>query len=188
MEKNGELVVKLDNESVSYAVEKSCQAKAVIVAADEHERGQRALLNLGHTFGHALEAAAGYNGSLLHGEAISIGMVMAFDLSRRRGHCDDKVFERVKAHLKTIGLPVKIKHMDNSIKHSAEEIRDLMYSDKKVKNDKIGFILVNGIGEAFQTYDVMEENLLAVIKESGFLVFGRGCSCPSYFIRFLFRI
>jgi 3-dehydroquinate synthase len=90
------------------AIASACRAKAAIVAADEREGGIRALLNLGHTFGHALEASAGYNGRLLHGEAVSIGMVLAFGLSAKLGHCKPDDVKRVEAHLKDVGLPTRI--------------------------------------------------------------------------------
>ena len=151
---------------MSYAVEKSCQAKADIVAADEHEKGQRALLNLGHTFGHALEAAAGYDGRLLHGEAVSIGMMMAFDLSLKMGLCSQEDPARVEAHLKRCGMKTKIRDIMPHLQQGAEEIVELMASDKKAQGNKIGFILTHGIGKAFQSYDVDISDVLSIVEES----------------------
>ena len=166
LEESGEKVIALDHEAVSYAVEKSCQAKADIVAADEHEKGQRALLNLGHTFGHALEAAAGYDGRLLHGEGVSIGMMMAFDLSLKMGLCSQEYPARVEAHLKHLGMKTKIRDITPHLQQSAEEIVELMASDKKAQGNKIGFILTHGIGKAFQSYDVDISDVLSIVEES----------------------
>lgn len=170
LENNAEQLLSLDYDALSYAVEKSCQAKAAIVAADEHEKGQRALLNLGHTFGHALEASAGYDGRLLHGEAVSIGMVMAFELSVKMGLCPREDLERVKAHLKSCDLKITASEINPELKHNAEELFDLMAGDKKAVSDqdgkKIGFILTRGIGQAFQTYDVERADVVRVVTES----------------------
>jgi 3-dehydroquinate synthase len=166
LESNGENVVSLEKEELGQAVEISCKAKAAIVAADEKEKGQRALLNLGHTFGHALEAAAKYDGRLLHGEAVAIGMMMAFSLSRRLGHCVMEDCDRVRAHLKSLDLKTRIKHISPELKASGEELYNLMLGDKKAEGDKIGFILVKGIGQAFQTTDVPKEEVIAVLEES----------------------
>lgn len=154
LEENGEKVLALDAEAVTHAVETSCKAKAAIVAADEQEKGQRALLNLGHTFGHALEAAAEYDGRLLHGEAVAIGMVMAFDLSAQMGLCSQEDPSRVRQHLENLSLKTKASQVNPDIKKNAEEIVETMFSDKKAQDGKIGFILTKGIGGAFQSYDV----------------------------------
>ncbi|NQZ13600.1 MAG: 3-dehydroquinate synthase [Alphaproteobacteria bacterium] len=165
LEENGEKVLSLDEEALTYAVHKSCAAKAAVVAADEREAGQRALLNLGHTFGHALEAAAGYDGSLLHGEAVSIGMVMAFDLSARMGLCSQEDPVRVEAHLKSCGLKTRVSDITPAIRQSAEELWDNMTRDKKAVGSKIGFILARGIGESFQSYDVDEAVVMSVLND-----------------------
>lgn len=168
LDDNAENLLKLDSDLLSHAIEKSCLSKAQIVSEDEHEKsGRRALLNLGHTFGHALEAAAGYDGSLLHGEAVAIGMVMAFDLSVKMGLCDASDFERMKAHLKQCGFKVTAKEILPALKKKTpQEIVDLMMSDKKVSGTKIGFILVRGIGQAFQSYEVNMDDVLKVVEES----------------------
>ena len=166
LEEHGEKVIELENEAITHAVETSCKAKAVIVAADEHEKGQRALLNLGHTFGHALEAAAGYDGRLLHGEAVSIGIMMAFELSLKMGLCSQEDPSRVDAHFKSCGLKTKASEIMPHLHHSAEEIVTLMAGDKKAQGNKIGFILTRGIGQAFQSYDVDMADVLSVVEES----------------------
>ena len=170
LEEHGEQVLSLKGEAVSYAVETSCKAKAAIVAEDEKESGKRALLNLGHTFGHALEAAAKYDGRLLHGEAVSIGMMMAFDLSQKMGLCPQEEPGRVHKHLTDCDLKTKISDIKPEIKKSAAEIVELMAGDKKAVSqegvDKIGFILVNGIGKAFQSYDVVPEDVVDIVQKS----------------------
>ena len=152
LEENGKSVIALESEALAHAVETSCKAKAAIVEADEKEGGQRALLNLGHTFGHALEAAAGYDGSLLHGEAVSVGMLMAFDLSVAMGLCPEEDYTRVERHFEDVGLPSGV-GVDTDI----EQLIETMKQDKKVKNGKMTFILSKGIGKAFITQDVEEE-------------------------------
>lgn len=166
LEENGEKVLALDSEAVSCAVETSCKAKAAIVAADEQEKGQRALLNLGHTFGHALEAAAQYDGRLLHGEAVSIGMMMAFDLSVKMGLCSQEDPSRVEAHLKQSGLKTKASEITPALKQTSEELVELMAGDKKAKGNKIGFILTRGIGQAFQAYDVANDDVVTIVQNS----------------------
>lgn len=162
LEEYGDDVLALEPFAVSQAIETSCRAKAKIVAADEHEGGVRALLNLGHTFAHALEAVAGYDGTLLHGEAVSIGMVLAFDLSVRMELCPRDDYERVKKHLSTLGLPVDAKGM----KTTAEELLEIMKRDKKVVGDKMTFILVRTIGDAFITQDVPANLVRDVLEDS----------------------
>lgn len=162
LEEYGSDVIALEPFAVSQAIETSCRAKAKIVAADEHEGGVRALLNLGHTFAHALEAVAGYDGTLLHGEAVSIGMVMAFDLSVRMGLCPRDDYERVVVHLKSLGLPIDAK----GIKTTAEELLEIMKRDKKVVGDKMTFILVRAIGDAFITQDVPVGLVREVLTDS----------------------
>jgi 3-dehydroquinate synthase len=170
LEEHAEEVLTLESDALSHVVEMSCKAKAKIVAADEHEQGQRALLNFGHTFGHALEVSAQYDGRLLHGEAVSIGMVMAFELSVKMGLCPQEDLDRVQAHLKDCGLKVTANEINPELKHSAEELVDLMAGDKKALShkdgDKIGFILTRGIGKVFQTYDVERGDVVRVVQDS----------------------
>lgn len=159
-------VLSLDPKALVHAVETSCKSKANIVAADEHEKGQRALLNLGHTFGHALEASAGYDGRLLHGEAIAIGMVLAFRLSVNMGLCEQEDLTRVETHFKNCGLKTEVREISPALKHSAAELVDLMAGDKKAQAGKIGFILARGIGKAFQSYEVNLDDVIQVVEES----------------------
>jgi len=170
LEENGAQVLALDSEAISKAVEISCQAKAKIVAADEKEKGQRALLNLGHTFGHALESAAGYDGRLLHGEGVAIGMMMAFDLSLKMGLCSQEDPSRVEAHLKACGMKVRASQITPNLQQTSDEILELMQGDKKAVSDaegnKIGFILTKGIGQAFQTYDVDMDDVKQAVERS----------------------
>ncbi|MBE3109257.1 MAG: 3-dehydroquinate synthase [Acidobacteria bacterium] len=136
------------------AIETSCRAKAAIVAKDEREEsGTRALLNLGHTFGHALEAFAGYSDRLLHGEAIAIGMRLAFTYSAAQGLCpaDDAV--RVERHFRAVGLPTEIADIPGETP-TPEELLRLMAQDKKVTGGKLALVLVHGIGAAFVEPDI----------------------------------
>lgn len=165
LEANGAKICDLDQEAVAHAIEVSCKAKADVVQADEKEHGQRALLNLGHTFGHALEAEAGYGGTLLHGEAVAIGMVMAFDLSYRMGLCSQEDLERVEQHISDIGLPTRASFVEG-LNTDVDKLLSVMSHDKKVHEGKMVFILVNGIGEAFINSDVKEEDVRAVLIES----------------------
>ncbi|MGH1404473.1 MAG: 3-dehydroquinate synthase [Alphaproteobacteria bacterium] len=162
LEENASRVIDLDAEAISYAIKVSCEAKAAVVQADEREGGKRALLNLGHTFGHALEAAAGYNGSLLHGEGVSIGMVMAFDLSAKMGLCSVEDAKRARDHLRGIGLPVHAGEINAEI----DDLIATMKRDKKALDNKMTFILVKGIGEAFITQDVEESLVRDILKAS----------------------
>ena len=131
------------------AVKTSCEAKAAIVGADERERGKRALLNLGHTFGHALEAAFGYSDKLLHGEAVAAGMCLAFDYSADAGLCPAEDAARVKKHLAGAGLPTGFADLPPSNALSADNLLDLMMQDKKVEQNKLTLILATAIGAAF---------------------------------------
>jgi 3-dehydroquinate synthase len=137
-----------------HAVETSARAKAAIVEADEkEEKGTRALLNLGHTFGHALEAFAGYSDRLLHGEAIAIGMRLAFTFSVELGICPAGDAARVERHLESVGLPVRIATIPGGTPTPAALLR-LIAQDKKVKGGKLALVLVRGVGEAFVQPDV----------------------------------
>jgi 3-dehydroquinate synthase len=130
-----------------HVVATSCRAKAAIVGRDEREAGERALLNLGHTFGHALEAAAGYSERLLHGEAVALGIVLAFRLSSRLGLCRPEDVERVAAHFSAVGLPTKLSAVEGGLP-GTDALLGLMAKDKKVREGALVFILVRGIGKA----------------------------------------
>jgi 3-dehydroquinate synthase len=131
-----------------HAIAVSCRMKAAIVGRDERETGERALLNLGHTFGHAFEAAAGFSGRLLHGEAIALGMSLAFEFSARRALLSRAEAERVTRHLAAVGLPTRVSEVPGGVP-DADRLMDLIAQDKKVKRGKLTFILVRGIGASF---------------------------------------
>src|SRR6185437_2342649 len=136
-----------------HAIATSCRMKAEIVARDERETGDRALLNLGHTFGHAFEAAAGFSDRLLHGEAVALGMSLAFDFSAARGLLPRADGARVKHHLGKVGLPTHISDVPGGVP-GVDVLMDLMAQDKKVRRGRLTFILVRGIGQAFVVPDV----------------------------------
>ena len=146
------------------AVAASCMAKAAIVARDETETGDRALLNLGHTFGHALEAGAGYSQRLLHGEAVSIGMCLAFAYSARLGLCAGQDAVRAQRHLEAVGLPTRIADVPGELPDTDGLMR-LIAQDKKVSRGRLTFILARGIGEAFIAKDVDADSVRAFLQE-----------------------
>jgi 3-dehydroquinate synthase len=147
-----------------HAIATSCRMKADIVARDERENGERALLNLGHTFGHALEAAAGFSDRLLHGEAIALGMALAFQFSAKLGLSPPADTERMLRHLASVGLPTHVSEMPGDVP-GADRLMDLMAQDKKVKRGKLTFILMRGIGQAFVAPDVDPVAVRAFIAE-----------------------
>lgn len=153
LEENGTRVIAGDADARRIAVTRSCEAKAAIVGVDERESGDRALLNLGHTFGHALEAATGFGQTLLHGEGVAIGMVLAFDLSVRLGICPAADAARARAHLKAVGLPVSPTDIAGVI-WNVDELLASMARDKKVKDGRITFVLARSLGDAFTMRDV----------------------------------
>ena len=159
LEDNGEALIAGDRAARTRAVAHCCRVKADIVAEDEREAGRRALLNLGHTFAHALEAEAGYSGTLLHGEAVAIGLCMAFDLSRRLGTCPAEDAARVRAHLERVGLPTR----PPAGADAARRLLDHMGHDKKVKGGRPTFVLARGIGQAFLTQDAPPAEVAALI-------------------------
>ncbi len=164
LEEFGERILAGDVQARTHAIATSCRAKARIVAQDERESGVRALLNLGHTFGHALEAWAGYDGSLLHGEAISIGMVMAFELSQNLGYCEAGAASRIEQHFKSVGLPTRIADIAGQSGPHADELLKTMAQDKKVKNGKLVFIMTRNIGESFIDSEVPMEALATYVQ------------------------
>ena len=143
---------------VAYAVQRSCEIKAQIVAADERERGRRAELNFGHTFGHAIETATGY-GDWLHGEAVSVGMVLAARLSQRQGWLAAADVKRVRDVLRRAGLPVSAPHV------GAARALALMGMDKKVLAGRIRLVLLQGLGTAAVTADYDPEALVETLRE-----------------------
>ena len=153
-----------DVSAIAHAVQTSCAMKARIVAEDETEIGVRALLNLGHTFGHALEAATGYSDRLLHGEAVSIGMVQAFKFSEQLGHCAKGTHERVLKHLKRAGLPTHLSEIPGP-RPPKEKLLELMRQDKKAVGGKLTFILAKSIGETFIAKAVAESDVLSFLEQ-----------------------
>lgn len=162
LEENGFQVIVGDEAARRHAVAVSCRAKARIVAADEREGGVRALLNLGHTFAHALEAETGFSDELLHGEAVAIGMVMALRLSACMGLAPVEDAARLERHLAKVGLPTgpgrnRVWDVDRLVRH--------MSGDKKVKDGKVTFVLARGIGQSFLTRDVPADAVRAMLED-----------------------
>lgn len=150
---NLDALLAREPQALAHAIETAVRAKAAVVAADEHEtKGRRALLNLGHTFGHALEAEAGFSDVLLHGEAVAAGMVLAYRLSAELGLCPPADAERVAAHLERAGLPAHPRRI--ALDTDAAALVHHMTQDKKMAGGRLALILARGIGEAFVTKDV----------------------------------
>lgn len=164
LEENGAALIAGDQDLRKEAILRSCAAKANVVAQDEKEGGVRALLNLGHTFGHALEKECGYSGDLLHGEAVSIGMIMAFEFCAAQGLCSSADAERVKAHLSSLHMPVDLSGLPCQ-DWTAELLMNHMMKDKKVKDGKVTFVLVKGIGKAFLSSDVDDADMKAYLDD-----------------------
>ena len=164
LEKNAEKIFAGGPERAK-AVATSCKSKAAIVGRDEHERGERALLNLGHTFGHALEAATGYSDRLLHGEGVALGMVLAFKLSAKLKLCKAADVERAIKHLASVGLPVKLSQIPGALP-GANGLLSLMAQDKKVQRGNLVFILAKGIGRAFVAKNVDTKIVKQVLVEA----------------------
>lgn len=151
--------------SLEKAIAQSCQAKAEIVAADETEKGQRALLNLGHTFGHAFEGYTGYDSArLVHGEGVAIGMMLAHRFSNRMNLCSNDDVQRVAAHLKAVGLPTEISQIPGDTP-SVETLMGFIAQDKKVKRGALTFILTNGVGKSYIADDVPPSEVQAFLQD-----------------------
>ncbi|MBR0554224.1 3-dehydroquinate synthase [Ciceribacter sp. L1K23] len=147
------------------AIATSCQAKAEVVVADERETGRRALLNLGHTFGHALEAATEYDSSrLVHGEGVAIGMVLAHQFSARLNLASPDDAERVETHLKTVGLPTRLSDIPGELP-PPEVLMRAIAQDKKVTGGKLTFILTRGVGQSFVANDVPCSEVVTFLEE-----------------------
>jgi shikimate kinase/3-dehydroquinate synthase len=167
-EAHGAAAMAGDAEALAHAVVESCRLKGAVVAADEREEaadGGRALLNLGHTFGHAIEAEAGYDGTLLHGEAVAIGLVLAAELSARLGHASPALGPRIAAHLRAVGLPARVSELPRRFAVAALMAR--MRSDKKARDGALRFVLLRGPGEVFTADDVAPEAVEEVLREQG---------------------
>lgn len=166
LEDNGQALCNRSADVMAKAIELSCRKKADIVSVDEYEADVRMLLNFGHTFAHVMEAAAGYSGDLLHGEAVAVGMVQATKLSIRLGYCNDQVLIRLRDHLKDVGLPTSLRDLNGIVPHDPQRLVRLMYADKKAETGGLTFVLLKKIGEAFIARNVPEEDVLAVLKQS----------------------
>jgi shikimate kinase/3-dehydroquinate synthase len=163
LEQNWQAVFAHDTAALATVVGTSVEGKAAIVARDETETGDRMLLNLGHTFGHALEAWAGYSHKLLHGEAVAIGACLAFRLCHELGLTGEETVQRVAAHLAAVGLPTRIADIPGEQPPDAATLVKIMGQDKKVRDGGLTLILVRGVGAAFVSRDVATETV------SGFL-------------------
>ncbi len=167
-EAHGAEAVAGDPAALAHAVLESCRLKAAVVAADEREEseeGGRALLNLGHTFGHALEAEAGYGGELLHGEAVAVGLGLAAALSARLGHCSQELPGRVISHLHSVGLPARIPDLPR--RFSAARLIARMRKDKKARDGAMRFVLTRGPGECFTAGDVPPGIVERLLRDEG---------------------
>ncbi len=165
LEENASRAAAGDMDARIYAVKRSVEMKAEIVERDETEQGDRALLNLGHTFCHALEAATGYSDRLLHGEGVAIGCALAFEVSARMGLCPQEDPSRIRAHLREMGTKVDLSDIPGDLP-DADGLLDLMAQDKKVVAGTLNFILARGIGQAFVTSDVDRDLVRGVLQEA----------------------
>ncbi|MEM9550701.1 MAG: 3-dehydroquinate synthase [Pseudomonadota bacterium] len=165
LERNGPALAEGDIEVRVQAVTRSVQMKADIVMRDETEQGDRALLNLGHTFCHALEAATGYSDRLLHGEGVAIGGALAFELSSRLGLCAQEDPSRVRAHLRSMGMKTDLSDIPGDLP-DADALLDLMGQDKKVVDGQLRFVLARGIGAAFVTSDVPRDIVHRLLSDA----------------------
>jgi 3-dehydroquinate synthase len=165
LEAQGSSAAGGDQAARIHAVRRSVEMKAEIVVRDETEQGDRALLNLGHTFCHALEAATGYSDRLLHGEGVAIGCALAFELSSRMGLCSQEEPGRVRAHLKDMKMKGDLSDIPGELP-DADGLLDLMAQDKKVVDGRLRFILARGIGDAFVTSDVDRDTVRTLLQEA----------------------
>ncbi|WP_406566050.1 3-dehydroquinate synthase [Acidisoma silvae] len=167
-EENGSGVVSGNRALQAQAIQVACAFKARVVGDDEREEKPndgRALLNLGHTFGHALEAEVGYGAGLLHGEAVAIGLGLAFGLSAKLGHCAPDLAPRIRRHLDSVGLPSEIAMLNR--RFSVEKLVGHMRKDKKMRDGALHFVLARGIGQAFTSRDVPPEAVVELLREAG---------------------
>lgn len=167
LEKNGQKVLDGEPEALAKAIETSCCMKADIVRQDEREEtGLRALLNLGHSFGHAIETAAGYDGRILHGEAVGIGLVLAARLSVRLGKINQSDAERIRKHLSSVGMKTEIRDIVPHLPTTPREFLQLMGKDKKNTSEGLVFVLLQSIGRAALCKGVDETLVLETLHES----------------------
>ena len=165
LETNGPALRDGDAAARIEAIRRSCAMKAAIVAHDEREAGERALLNLGHTFGHALETATGYSQRLLHGEGVAIGIGLAFDLSARLGLCPQEAPSRVRDHFRGMGMKATLGDIDGPLP-DADTLMALMAQDKKARGGRIAFVLADDIGRARLVRDADPAAARAVLAEA----------------------
>ncbi|MBE2276519.1 MAG: 3-dehydroquinate synthase [Rhodobacteraceae bacterium] len=165
LEVEGSAMAAGDRAARLRAVTRSVEMKAGIVARDETEEGERALLNLGHTFCHALEKTTGYSDRLLHGEGVAIGCALAFELSQRLGLCSQEAPSRVRAHLRAMGMKTDLADIPGDLP-GPEALLALMAQDKKVIDGRLRFVLARGIGQAFVAEDVPPEAVLKLLSDA----------------------
>jgi 3-dehydroquinate synthase len=165
LERNGPSLRDGNKAVRQYAVKRSVEMKAGIVSRDETEEGERALLNLGHTFGHALEKATGYSDRLLHGEGVAVGCALAFELSQRLGLCAQEAPSRVRAHLRAMDMMCDLSDIPGDLP-DADALMAMMGQDKKVVDGKLRFILARGIGAAFVATDVPLDVVHAMMTDA----------------------
>ncbi len=163
LEKNGTNVLSLNPKALQYVISKSCRAKAAIVKADEREQGARALLNFGHSFAHAIEGMAGYDGRVLHGEAVSAGMLMAFEYAAHLGLCAADDVRKLRAHLHTMDMPI-LATLPAVVRADTDVFFNYMMRDKKNNNEDLTLILSRGIGQAFVAHATDKAKVKAFIE------------------------
>jgi len=163
LEENAPRIFAGDPQARVHAIRTSCEAKAAIVARDEREAGDRALLNLGHTFGHALESATGYGDNLLHGEGVAIGMAQAFRFSERLGICKPGAAARMEKHLKSVGLPTDVSRIREHLP-GARQLVEIMRQDKKAEAGHINFVMVKDVGSAYIDKTIEEDGLIKFLE------------------------
>ena len=167
-EAQGPALVAGDAAAQAHAVLESCRLKSAVVAGDEREEsaeGGRALLNLGHTFGHALESESGYGGLVLHGEAVGVGLGLAVALSARLGQCSQEMPGRVISHLEACGMPARIRDLPR--RYSTAALLGRMRKDKKVRDGALRFVLLRGPGEAYTAGDVPIAMVESLLRDEG---------------------
>ena len=163
LEDNAARIFAGDPQARIQAIRTSCEAKAAIVARDEREAGDRALLNLGHTFGHALERATGYSDTLLHGEAVAIGMAQAFRFSEQLGICKPGAAARMERHLQSVGLPTDVSGIRDALP-DARQLVEIMRQDKKAEAGRINFVMVKDVGNAYIDRTIEEDGLIRFLE------------------------
>ena len=164
LEANGKDVIALNQGALTHAIRISCQIKADIVKEDEKENGKRALLNLGHTYGHAMESVGGYDGRILHGEGVSVGMVLAYKTAQIMNTATEQDTMRVITHLKSIGMPTCLSEID--LPFEIDDLVKRMYKDKKVSGGHLTLILPENIGDAYATKDVRVQDIASVWRSN----------------------